>query len=613
MGRSWWAAGAATTLTVATVTVLVVGGGPVLRPAAIPAAHADELARFAGCGQLRHWYRDAALPEVTAYGFGYPYVYGDVIALTAARSAAFEDFEAVGAGETGTNVQEADVDEPDVAKTDGETVVLLDGAELVVVDVTGTEPTELSRLALPAGAPADELLLVGDRAVLLGSARDRLVTTVVDLADPGAPVVVHTEQSEGNLVSAREHDGTVRIVTSQDPDLPFVTPGTDYSPREARAENRRIVRAAKARDWLPARSDSGGDLAAGANGDDVTRLLACADVRRPDRASGLGTVSVTTLDPAAPDERVATGVTADGSMVYASTDRLYVATTQGGWDELAGIGRGFIAPQPAGPTEVHAFDTSGTTTSYVASGRVPGAAPDRWAFSEHDGRLRVATALGSSWSPRESQVTVLEESGGELVEVGSVAGMGEGEQIHAVRWFGDVAVLVTFRQTDPLYTIDLSDPTRPRVAGELKIPGFSDYLHPVGGGLLLGVGQDANQRGRTQGAQLSTFDLADLAAPDRVATLDLQAEQTPVQQDARAFGYLPDQRLALLPTESLGRSRETALSLVRVGADGSMVELERLSSLPGGAAGVRALPLANGRVAVVADGAVDHLMTPPVR
>ena len=114
---------------------------------------------------------------------------------------------------------------------------------------------------------------------------------------------------------------------------------------------------------------------------------------------------------------------------------------------------------------------------------------------------------------------VLDERDGRLVETGRVDGLGQGETIQSVRWFGDLAIVVTFRQTDPLYTVDLSDPDRPRVVGALKIPGFSSYLHPVGGDLLVGVGHDATTTGADLGAQAATFDLRDLADVRRVDTL----------------------------------------------------------------------------------------------
>src|SRR5690606_20489215 len=119
---------------------------------------------------------------------------------------------------------------------------------------------------------------------------------------------------------------------------------------------------------------------------------------------------------------------------------------------------------------------------YDVSGRVDGHLLNQFALDEHDGVLRVATTKGSPWSgdgnTSESQVVTMAESDGALRQLGIVGGLGRDETIHSVRFIGTTGYVVTFRQTDPLYTIDLSDPAAPRVVGELKILGYSAYLHP---------------------------------------------------------------------------------------------------------------------------------------
>jgi hypothetical protein len=142
---------------------------------------------------------------------------------------------------------------------------------------------------------------------------------------------------------------------------------------------------------------------------------------------------------------------------------------------------------------------------------------------------------------------VLEQQGDSLAPVGQVADMGRGERIYSVRYAGDVAYVVTFRQTDPFYTVDLSDPAAPRVAGELKIPGYSSYLHPIGDGLVIGVGQAASDEGRVQGTKVSLFDVTDLAAPTEVATWSLPDSSSGVEWDHHAFLYWPATRQLVLP------------------------------------------------------------------
>jgi len=142
---------------------------------------------------------------------------------------------------------------------------------------------------------------------------------------------------------------------------------------------------------------------------------------------------------------------------------------------------------------------------------------------------------------------VLRPSGGELKEIGQVGGLGKTEQVRSVRFMGDIGYVVTFRQTDPLYVIDLSDPTDPVVAGELKIMGYSAYLHPVGDGLLLGIGQDATDQGRTIGTQVSLFDVSDSSDPRKIDGITFDNAYSQAEWDHRAFLYWDATGLMLAP------------------------------------------------------------------
>jgi uncharacterized secreted protein with C-terminal beta-propeller domain len=186
---------------------------------------------------------------------------------------------------------------------------------------------------------------------------------------------------------------------------------------------------------------------------------------------------------------------------------------------------------------------------------VPGDLLNQYALSEYDGRLRIATTTTDAGPPRccdqppatRSAVRVLEERGGALVEVGRVDGLGRGERIYAVRFVGPVGYLVTFRQMDPLYPLDLRDPRHPRAVGALEITGYSAYLHPAGDGLLLGVGQQATTRGRALGTQVSLFDVHDPARPVRLAGQQVPGGSSEAESDPHAFLYWPATGLVVVP------------------------------------------------------------------
>jgi uncharacterized secreted protein with C-terminal beta-propeller domain len=162
-------------------------------------------------------------------------------------------------------------------------------------------------------------------------------------------------------------------------------------------------------------------------------------------------------------------------------------------------------------------------------------------------------------------VTALQPRSGRLEKIGQVGGLGEGERIYAVRFIEDRGYVVTFRQIDPLFTLDLADPTHPRVRGELKIAGYSAYLHPIGAHQLLGVGQDATPAGRQAGTQLSLFDVADPAAPKLLSKVKLgEFTSSEAEYDHHAFLWWDPLRLAVIPVS--GEDGTTEASAFKVDA-----------------------------------------------
>jgi hypothetical protein len=241
------------------------------------------------------------------------------------------------------------------------------------------------------------------------------------------------------------------------------------------------------------------------------------------------------------------------------------------------------APEPTTPdtlpppesdelrTDVHAFTLpADAAAAYEASGSVPGQLLNQFALSQHEGDLRVATTTTPTWSGpvpvpedgstssaepvdvSQSLVTVLRRSGDELATIGQVSGLGPTEQIRGVRFAGPLAYVVTFRQTDPLYVVDLHDPTAPRAAGELKIPGFSSYLQVIGDGRVLGLGQDATETGRTTGFQESLFEVTDPSNPQRLANLVVPDAMSLAEADHHAVLWWSPDRLLAVPVTSWG-------------------------------------------------------------
>ncbi|MDX1449294.1 MAG: beta-propeller domain-containing protein, partial [Acidimicrobiia bacterium] len=180
----------------------------------------------------------------------------------------------------------------------------------------------------------------------------------------------------------------------------------------------------------------------------------------------------------------------------------------------------------------------------------------------------------------ESRVTVLRPSGDLLNTIGMVDGLGLTERIFAVRFMGDVGYVVTFRQTDPLYVVDLSSPTAPAVVGELKIPGYSAYLHPVADGRLLGVGQDADEEGRVLGTQISLFDVSNPANPQRIDQVTLEGGWSQAEGNHLAFTFVDGTALAPYERwdwgidEATGKERSTFdAGVLAIRVDGDTLNL----------------------------------------
>ncbi|MBF8188450.1 beta-propeller domain-containing protein, partial [Nonomuraea sp. K274] len=222
-------------------------------------------------------------------------------------------------------------------------------------------------------------------------------------------------------------------------------------------------------------------------------------------------------------------------------------------------------PTPTVPpeeTEIHRFDIrSPGAPAYVASGQVPGRLLNQYSLSEYDGHLRVATTLDSADGDNSSS-TVHVLRADTLAKSGEVGGLGNGERIYSVRFIGPVGYCVTFKQVDPLYTLDLRDPSAPRVTGELKITGYSAYLHPGSEGRLIGIGQEASEQGRTLGTQISLFDVSDPANPRRLSQLFQKESGSEAEWDPHAFLYWPRTGLSVIPLSTYAESEQESGAIV---------------------------------------------------
>jgi uncharacterized secreted protein with C-terminal beta-propeller domain len=531
------------------------------------------------------------------------------VAAPQAAPAAPQAGAAAGPAYSGTNTAVPGVDEPDLVKTDGRRIITVHGAMLRVVDAVAR--AEVGRLDLASGAndpvrySTGELLLSGDRVLLIsqggayyaddlprpGNPVDGPVPqggpapqlTLIDLAG-GTPRVAGRYAIDGGVIDARQVGSTVRVVVHSVPALP--RPQWRGSPEQYATAMLESINHSTVEDWLPRyRVENGGRV--------TTGRIDCTAVARPADYTANGLLTVLTFDLARGElgNGEPVSIAADGRTVYSNGPSLYVANDQR-WRGEA-VADGARPAKVTQRTEIYKFDTSKPgKPSFVGGGAVDGWLLNQYSMSEWDGHLRVATTvsdLGRTNPTSESTVYVLRHKGKDLVETGHVGGLGKGERIYSVRFVGGTGYVVTFRQTDPLYTVDLRDPARPQVRGELKITGYSAYLHPAGDGRLIGIGQEASAAGRTQGTQVSLFDVSDPAAPKRLAQYHMKNAHSEAEFDPHAFLYWPKTGLLVVPLfDYRAPGGPTAGAIALRVSDGAITEIGGIEH-PGTAAQNRSI------------------------
>lgn len=431
-----------------------------------------------------------------------------------------------------TNVQESGVDESDLVKNDAENIYWLRGdtihvcraypagqmAELATVKLDspgeslylrGNQLIALSSRwsygyyrfgwdVFPAGATASLSDGAGSastsEAVVGGVWNDggQVTVSIIDVSDPAHPTTTATAKFEGQLASSRMIGNHLHLVVTTTPRLPD-------NPMPLTVESMTLD------EWLPDYeiTTPGGSTQTG-------DMVAWQGAFRPEVGDGYNITTVATLDVDNPSGGfVSTAITADAGLLYASTEALYVTDTQYDW--YMGGSRT--------DTIIHKMSFTDTGTEYVASGIVPGRPLNQYSLGEYGGYLRIATHQ-DEWSIDGSGlrngIYVMKETGTTLDIVGRIDDIAVGETIYAARFIRERGYLVTFKRIDPLFTVDLSVPTNPRIVGELHIPGYSDHLQPISDNHILAIGKDAQDTGQfawIQGVQLSLFDVTNLANP----------------------------------------------------------------------------------------------------
>ena len=399
-----------------------------------------------------------------------------------------------GDGYSDTNVREEGVGEADIVKTDGKRLYIAVGQKVEIVGIESTDMEELSEIRLEDDSYVSELYAQDDRLIVLytrteyndgetgddGFYSDYTCADVYDISDGTNPEKLGTISQSGYYNTMRVRDGYAYVIS-------FFYPNTA---------------AARSDTWAYIPEVQGAALEA-------------ADIYMPQRQMGSQYTVISAFSLEDPSDKTdSKAVFGSGGLCYVSTENIYITENYYGADDV-GVTQ----------TAIRKVAYADGTLKGAGQTKVNGTLNDSFSIDEYKGNLRLVTTVtpvsgnddgllsgvfvdsAQTSAENSNSLYVLDKN---LEVTGEIHDLAKDERVYSARFMGDTGYFVTFRQVDPLFSVDLSDPSDPKIIGELKIPGFSEYLHPYGDGLLLGIGMDVDEEGvTTDGVKLSMFDVSD--------------------------------------------------------------------------------------------------------
>jgi inhibitor of cysteine peptidase len=483
-----------------------------------PALHSgalDALSRFTSYEELKGF--------INTHETGYWYAEEDLSSVNKAATAA-QAAKAASQGAldfSGTNVQVEGVDEADIIKTDGRYIYMATEDTVVIVRAYPPEEAEVvARLRLYQWV--SDLFINGDKLAVFLTLSRQVYYDVLGCEPPPELDIETTVQVYD--ISDRSSPELEREVTVE---------GAYFNSRMIGDYVYAVVRKGA---WLERDEVSLPSFSSEKSWWEVDPT----DIYYVNQSdAGFVFTNILAFNVQDPEEEFSseTFLLGVGTALYVSLENIYIAA--GSWDE---------------DTSVYKIGIQGGEVSYVAEGRVPGRVLNQFSMDEHDGNFRIATTQGHvsrSGGGTGNNVYVLNST---LGIIGSLEGLAPGEQIHSARFMGERCYLVTFKKVDPLFVIDLSNPSEPEVLGKLKIPGYSDYLHPYDENTLIGFGKETEEAEMGdfawyQGIKISLFDVSDVSSPRELAKLVIgdRGSDSPALDDHKAFLFSWARNLLVVP------------------------------------------------------------------
>ncbi len=494
-----------------------------------PEPQGKELNSFSSCTELESFLEAHSTSNHYGY-YGVDMVMMEASAPAPMAGSAQRGDDGGASDYSGTNVQVAGVDEADIVKSDGRYLYVLTGDELVIVDAYPARTAE-KLSSIDTDFYASEMFVNGDKLVIFGTG-DYYETRVLiyDISDREDPELEESLTVDGYYVDSRMIGNYVYLIANE--------PAYYYAEDDLE---------------IPAVTRDG----------EIEGERGCGTVYyfedMPEYHTFTNIVSIDLDDNDVSSEVYLTG---SAENIYMSSDNIYMVYTSYGYYpdiayEAAEIAIGMPVPREyEEKTIIHKLAAHEGDIIYMGEGEVPGHVLNQFSMDEHDGHFRIATTVGNvarfaDQASSTNNVYVLDE---DMEVVGELEDLAPGEKIYSARFMGQRCYLVTFRKVDPLFVIDLADPENPEVLGKLKIPGYSDYLHPYGEDYLIGLGKDAipaeeGDFSWYQGVKLSLFDVSDFENPKEISVVTIgdRGTESYALHDHKAFLFSEEKNLLVIP------------------------------------------------------------------
>lgn len=481
-----------------------------------------ELKNFSSYGQLLAFLKDRMEKN---YGRCYPELLKTYDAMDSREGSAYK------LEYSKTNIQVEGVDEPDIVKTDGKYLYVISKDNVYIIKAyPATEAKKISYIKFD-NTP-DNLFINGDYLIVFTTTYGKgdfnyynyyshATMYLYDISDKASPILVKTVEINGSYLDARMIDSYIYMISSE---------STWEIYRDGNLKIPSITIDKETRDIEP-------------------NEIYYVDIPGPVETM----THIVSLDLDTMDVEHKSFLLGYSQIIYVSRENIYITSVSYHLNPAS------LTNHQSEETIIHKINIINGEINYIAQGRVKGHILNQFSMDEYNGFFRIATTTGNIWDgSSRNNIYILND---ELEEIASIEDIAPGEKIYSARFIGDKAYLVTFKKVDPFFTIDLSDSYNPKILGKLKIPGFSDYLHPYDETHIIGIGKETVEAlseekevrdidfAWYQGLKIALFDVSDFEHPqelDKVIIGD-RGTNSPALYDHKAFLFDYNKKLLVIP------------------------------------------------------------------